>query len=162
MWLKLINRIFQVEGLYGAALVVNRMTGLSGFFQGLSARVLYQAPSTAVSWSCYEFFKYYLKSREAGAGNEIEGTIADLETAKSSYGKREDVSFEALPQIPELRSPKIPTVMASNTYQKWMWSYRFSRHISGARFSKLIIPSHHTETYKHKISLWHMRKSLNC
>ncbi len=26
----------------------------------MSARVLYQAPSTAIAWSVYEFFKYYL------------------------------------------------------------------------------------------------------
>ena len=30
-------------------------------FQGLTARVLYQAPSTAVAWSVYEFFKYWLR-----------------------------------------------------------------------------------------------------
>ena len=53
----------EVRGLFGAARVVHRMTGLSGFFSGLSARVLYQAPATAISWSVYEFFKYYLKLR---------------------------------------------------------------------------------------------------
>jgi len=29
-------------------------------FQGVSARVLYQAPSTAIAWSVFEFVKYYL------------------------------------------------------------------------------------------------------
>ena len=38
------------------------MTGLTGFFSGLSARVLYQSPATAISWSVYEFFKYYMKN----------------------------------------------------------------------------------------------------
>ena len=33
--------------------------------QGVSARVLYQAPSTAIAWSVYEFFKYYLNLRNA-------------------------------------------------------------------------------------------------
>uniref|UniRef100_A0A0K0E1A4 Mitochondrial carrier protein n=1 Tax=Strongyloides stercoralis TaxID=6248 RepID=A0A0K0E1A4_STRER len=34
--------------------------GLSGFFKGFQARVLYQMPATALSWSVYELFKYSL------------------------------------------------------------------------------------------------------
>jgi hypothetical protein len=68
----------------GAAQVVHRMTGMSGFFQGLSARVLYQAPSTAVSWSVYEFFKSYLKARSGAtaSGDDFE-TIKDLKMSHS-------------------------------------------------------------------------------
>lgn len=54
----------EVSGLLAAARVVRRVTGLSGFFQGLTARVLYQAPSTAVAWSVYEFFKFWLKEEQ--------------------------------------------------------------------------------------------------
>lgn len=35
------------------------MAGPLGFFRGLSARVLYAMPATAICWSTYEFFKFY-------------------------------------------------------------------------------------------------------
>ena len=77
----------KVVGLRSAAGTIFRIAGVRGFFQGkitslfwfvpyfrlfwmlntvpgLTARMLYQAPSTAVSWSVYEFFKYYLKLRQ--------------------------------------------------------------------------------------------------
>ena len=59
--------------------MVYRMTGTRGFFQGLTPRMLYQAPSTAVSWSVYEFFKYYMRenSKSADPLQQYE-TIADL------------------------------------------------------------------------------------
>jgi len=65
--------------MIGAARVVQRMTGLHGFFQGLSARVLYQAPSTAVAWSIYEFFKAILKEKqeEEGPAKKYD-TLSDL------------------------------------------------------------------------------------
>ncbi|XP_033122434.1 mitoferrin-2-like [Anneissia japonica] len=34
--------------------------GLSGFFKGLRARVIFQMPATAISWSVYEFFKFMI------------------------------------------------------------------------------------------------------
>lgn len=42
------------------------MAGPSGFFKGLTARVLYAMPATAICWSTYEFAKFILsrKSRE--------------------------------------------------------------------------------------------------
>lgn len=50
----------QVTGLFRAGQVIYQLAGFRGFFHGVSARVLYQAPSTAIAWSVYEFFKYYL------------------------------------------------------------------------------------------------------
>ena len=47
----------EINGLLGAAKSVRRMVGLRGFFSGLTPRILYQAPSTAISWSVYEFIK---------------------------------------------------------------------------------------------------------
>lgn len=43
-----------VTGLIGAIKVIYRCCGLSGFFQGLSARIIVAAPSTAISWLVYE------------------------------------------------------------------------------------------------------------
>ena len=45
--------------------------------QGLSARVLYQAPSTAIAWSVYEFFKYYLNLKSSGGGDQYE-TLSEI------------------------------------------------------------------------------------
>lgn len=36
------------------------MAGPLGFFKGLTPRVLYSMPATAICWSTYEFFKFYL------------------------------------------------------------------------------------------------------
>lgn len=36
------------------------MAGPRGFFRGIAARVLYAMPATAICWSTYEFFKFYL------------------------------------------------------------------------------------------------------
>ncbi len=66
-------------GLWGAARTIHHVSGFSGFFQGLVPRVVYQAPSTAVSWSVYEFFKAYLKSKEASSDYD---SIADLALPK--------------------------------------------------------------------------------
>lgn len=34
-----------------------------GFAAGMQARVVYQVPATALSWSVYELFKYILNER---------------------------------------------------------------------------------------------------
>ncbi|XP_027862744.1 mitoferrin-2 [Xiphophorus couchianus] len=53
-----------VSGLVHAFRTVYRLGGLQGFFKGAQARVIYQMPSTAISWSVYEFFKYGLTKRQ--------------------------------------------------------------------------------------------------
>ena len=53
------NKVLATEaatGLISAIRVIYVQGGLMAFFSGLSPRVLYQMPSTAVAWSCYEFF----------------------------------------------------------------------------------------------------------
>jgi len=50
----------KVVGLVAAARTVYNLAGPIGYFQGLRARILYQMPSTAISWSVYEFCKHYL------------------------------------------------------------------------------------------------------
>jgi solute carrier family 25 iron transporter 28/37 len=52
------------RGLFGAVRKVYQVAGISGFFKGIQARVLYQMPATAVCWSTYEFFKYILNRKE--------------------------------------------------------------------------------------------------
>lgn len=50
----------KVSGLVNAIQTVYKIGGPLGYFRGMSARVIYQMPSTAICWSTYEFFKYML------------------------------------------------------------------------------------------------------
>lgn len=53
-----------ISGLGEAFRAVYRMGGVPAFFKGVQARVIYQMPSTAISWSVYEFFKYVITKRQ--------------------------------------------------------------------------------------------------
>uniref|UniRef100_A0A3B4XII4 Solute carrier family 25 member 28 n=1 Tax=Seriola lalandi dorsalis TaxID=1841481 RepID=A0A3B4XII4_SERLL len=53
-----------ISGLGEAFRTVYRMGGVPAFFKGVQARVIYQMPSTAISWSVYEFFKYIITKRQ--------------------------------------------------------------------------------------------------
>ncbi len=55
----------RIEGLQQAVRTIYLCCGTKGFFRGLSARVIYQMPSTALSWSVYEFFKHFILQRRA-------------------------------------------------------------------------------------------------
>lgn len=52
------------KGLKEAVKKVYRAAGMRGFFKGMQARILYQMPATAICWSTYEFFKYFLNRTE--------------------------------------------------------------------------------------------------
>ncbi|CDW54539.1 Mito carr domain containing protein [Trichuris trichiura] len=52
-----------MNGLRDAVRVIYACRGLLGFFSGFQARVLFQMPTTAVTWSVYEFFKFLLTDR---------------------------------------------------------------------------------------------------
>jgi len=47
-----------VEGLVNAVTTVYRCRGIRGYFSGVTARIVFQTPATAISWSVYEFFKF--------------------------------------------------------------------------------------------------------
>jgi solute carrier family 25 (mitochondrial iron transporter), member 28/37 len=53
----------RATGLRDAVHIIYSVDGYRGFFKGLVPRVLFQMPGTAISWSVYEYFKYYLKIR---------------------------------------------------------------------------------------------------
>lgn len=104
-----LRRVQQTEivGLVGAARTIYRVTGFNGYFQGLRARVLYQMPSTAISWSVYEFFKHYLKSRSTGANQEYDSATELLHRSKEdptteiweSMRKKSEVVAENVDQV---------------------------------------------------------------
>lgn len=50
----------RVVGITGALRTIYLMNGIPGFFKGIHARILYQMPGTAISWSIYELFKHQL------------------------------------------------------------------------------------------------------
>ncbi|KAM9810951.1 mitoferrin-1 [Neosynchiropus ocellatus] len=62
-----------LSGMANTFRTVYRLGGFAAFFKGVQARVIYQMPSTAIAWSVYEFFKYFLtqqqKEQEAGPGS---------------------------------------------------------------------------------------------
>ncbi|KAK1342422.1 hypothetical protein QTO34_015187 [Cnephaeus nilssonii] len=60
MALNLANISGRLTGMANAFRTVYRLNGLPGYFKGMQARIVYQMPSTAISWSVYEFFKYFL------------------------------------------------------------------------------------------------------
>uniref|UniRef100_A0A3Q3VY59 Mitoferrin-1 n=1 Tax=Mola mola TaxID=94237 RepID=A0A3Q3VY59_MOLML len=53
-----------LSGMANAFRTVYRVGGLAAFFKGVQARVIYQMPSTAIAWSVYEFFKYFLTKQQ--------------------------------------------------------------------------------------------------
>jgi solute carrier family 25 iron transporter 28/37 len=55
-------RIRNVSGLVEAVHIIKGRYGIRGFFRGLKPRVLTQMPSAAISWSVYEYFKWFISS----------------------------------------------------------------------------------------------------
>ncbi|XP_077462297.1 mitoferrin-2-like [Stigmatopora argus] len=58
------SAVRRISGLGEALRTVYRAGGVAAFFKGGQARVIYQMPSTAISWSVYEFFKYIITKRQ--------------------------------------------------------------------------------------------------
>jgi len=52
------NASVVVSGLIQAVATVYRCRGVRGYFSGMTARMVFQTPATAISWSVYEFFKF--------------------------------------------------------------------------------------------------------
>jgi solute carrier family 25 iron transporter 28/37 len=51
-----ITKNQEAKGLLSAMRIIYNQGGIRAFCKGLTPRILYQMPGTAVSWSCYEFF----------------------------------------------------------------------------------------------------------
>ena len=54
----------RIHGMASALKQIYRVHGLKGYFRGVTPRVVFQMPSTAISWSVYEFFKFCLGLKE--------------------------------------------------------------------------------------------------
>ena len=55
----------KITGMLSAVVAIFRTVGMKGYFRGVTARVFYQMPSTAICWSVYEFFKHVLGMKTA-------------------------------------------------------------------------------------------------
>ncbi|XP_067879522.1 mitoferrin-2-like isoform X2 [Heterodontus francisci] len=53
-----------LSGMANAFRTVYQIGGFPAYFKGVQARVIYQMPSTAICWSVYEFFKYFISKRQ--------------------------------------------------------------------------------------------------
>ncbi|XP_078499675.1 mitoferrin-2 isoform X1 [Lissotriton helveticus] len=53
-----------ITGMANAFRTVYQVGGVTAYFRGVQARVIYQMPSTAIAWSVYEFFKYFITKRK--------------------------------------------------------------------------------------------------
>ncbi|KAI8141139.1 mitochondrial RNA-splicing protein MRS3 [Fennellomyces sp. T-0311] len=56
------DRIRHCSGFWEAAKIIGERHGTAGFFRGFRPRVLTHMPSTAISWSVYEYFKWFLST----------------------------------------------------------------------------------------------------
>ncbi|XP_078094701.1 mitoferrin-1 isoform X2 [Mustelus asterias] len=54
-----------LSGMANAIRTVYQIGGLPAYFKGVQARVIYQMPSTAICWSVYEFFKYFITKQQS-------------------------------------------------------------------------------------------------
>ena len=66
---KSLSRDEKVNGIVRSLKTIYEKGGVPGFFRGISARVIYQMPSTAICWSVYEFFKYILGYHDTAHSN---------------------------------------------------------------------------------------------
>ncbi|XP_053946226.1 mitoferrin [Anastrepha ludens] len=78
------------------------LAGVKGFFRGMLARILYSMPATAICWSTYEFFKFYL----AGSNHS---TYKSSITGKNALQRREET-----PELAEKNAYVLP-VTTTNT-----------------------------------------------
>eukprot|EP01135_Chromosphaera_perkinsii_P008928 Nk52_evm38s1524 gene=Nk52_evmTU38s1524 len=62
-----------IGGMAEAMKTIYTEKGIGGFSKGMSARILFHVPSTAICWSVYEFFKHVIAKRGESLGNEDEG-----------------------------------------------------------------------------------------
>ncbi|XP_069836096.1 mitoferrin-2 isoform X1 [Dendropsophus ebraccatus] len=59
-----LNMSGHITGMANAFRTVYQIGGVTAYFRGVQARIIYQMPSTAIAWSVYEFFKYIITKRQ--------------------------------------------------------------------------------------------------
>ncbi|XP_053407387.1 mitoferrin-2-like [Mercenaria mercenaria] len=75
------NSISYVNGMRAAFQTVYEFQGIRGYFRGITARVFFQMPATAISWSIYEFFKAFLHREEDDSSRYLK--VSSLQASSS-------------------------------------------------------------------------------
>ncbi|KAG1666546.1 Mitoferrin-1 [Nymphon striatum] len=75
----------RIQGMRNAIRKVHKSCGIPGFFRGMQARVIAQTPATAISWSVYEFFKYFLTKNENFQGVSNSSILMDKAKPVQSF-----------------------------------------------------------------------------
>ncbi|CAL1288421.1 unnamed protein product [Larinioides sclopetarius] len=88
-----------ISGLVNAFCTVYRFGGFKGFFRGLKARVIYQVPSAAISWSVYEFFKYTLALKYQNRQHSYKQDHTSLIAHASSIENTSSPPIAAIPVV---------------------------------------------------------------
>ncbi|KAH8388406.1 hypothetical protein KR093_005774 [Drosophila rubida] len=102
------------KGMIEAIRKIYRMAGPRGFFKGMTARVLYAMPATAICWSTYEFFKFYLCGMDSDKYKSSITGRSELQTPKQStvnYVLPKSESDEREAELPELTVAKDGAVL---------------------------------------------------
>lgn len=118
---------FKVSGLLNAIRTVYKLGGPLGYFRGMSARVLYQMPSTAICWSTYEFFKYLLSSHVV-----INAIGVTLDVHAEDAQPPTKVTSIPPPPPPVTPSPSQPPSLSTDTWSSSSGKTRELPAISGA------------------------------
>ncbi|CAG0890282.1 unnamed protein product [Darwinula stevensoni] len=77
-----------IHGIFNALRTVYTLRGIPGYFQGMQARVLFQMPATAISWSIYEFFKHLFAKRDSQRESLYEPVVLSADKSSKIVGKR--------------------------------------------------------------------------
>jgi solute carrier family 25 iron transporter 28/37 len=59
-----VSKRSHISGIANAGAIIYRCCGIKGYFNGMQARVMFSMPSTAISWTVYESFKFYLNASD--------------------------------------------------------------------------------------------------
>ena len=124
----------EINGLVGAARSIRTMVGLRGFFSGLTARILYQAPSTAISWSVYEFIKYFMKKSQPDSDYDTIDTLKE-QKCDAVTNKADSKNFEA-----EVRRSDIDSFVDHSLKDEFSVGSSVSHTISLASDNALLLP----------------------
>lgn len=71
------------RGIADSIYTIHANRGFAGFFSGVHARILYQMPSAALSWSVYELFKYLMGERSERSEHPVTHAATSVFAAPS-------------------------------------------------------------------------------
>lgn len=95
-----VGGFFQVRcSVIQWAFLLKALFNFSSCFQGLQARVLFQVPSTAICWSVYEFFKYFLTKNGLSDGGDGDKVTYEKQDTRMSGGSGAGYPINSLNDI---------------------------------------------------------------